>query len=298
MEEYLKEIDFSGFRNSIKEMAKEALRLLPENSPSREEAKLRMKRPLDYLRCAEFPLALSHFELKDGMKILDVGSPQWFSLVLAKNYPSINFFYLNILEREIESVKDIAKVLRIKNLHFLRGDVRNLGFRSSFDHIVSISVIEHIYPEKEGDLSALNEMKRVLSPYGMITFSIPLKEKFRVIYRDEPVYEREGKRKVFFAREYNIESLKDLISRLGLKIEKMDFIIEKKGFFSLDYWRWGEGEKSFFKFPILGSVKLFEKFFFSLEERIAHHYLYSSESLERGVICAVLTVKKDFKYEQ
>lgn len=294
MEEYLKEIDFSGFRNSIKEMAKEALKLLPENSPSREEAKLRMKRPLDYLRCAEFPLVLSHLNLKGGIKILDVGSPQWFSLVLAKNYPSINFFYLNILKREIESVRGIAKAFRIKNLHFLRGDVRNLGFRSSFDHVISISVVEHIYPEKEGDFTALKEMKRVLSPYGMITFSVPLKEKYRIIYRDEPVYEREGNKKVFFAREYDIGSLKDLISRLDLKIEKMDFIIEKKGIFSLDYWRWGEGKKSFFKFPIIGSLKLFEKLLFSLEETIAHRYLKSSKILERGVISAVLTVKKRF----
>ncbi len=298
MEEYSKEIDFSGFRNSIKEMAKEALKLLSENSPSRKEVKLRIKRPIDYLRCAEFPLAFSQLELKDGMKILDVGSPQWFSLILAKNYPSIKFFYLNILKREIDSIKDIAKALRIKNLHFLRGDVRNLGLRSSFDHVISISVIEHIYPEKEGDFIALNEMKRALSPYGMITFSIPLKERARIIYMNEPVYEREGNKKVFFAREYDIESLKDLISILDLKIEKMDFIIEKKGIFSLDYWRWGEGRKNFFKFPILGSLKLFEKFFFSLEERIANRYLNSSKNLKRGVICAVLTAKKGFKYEQ
>jgi len=288
---YLKEIDPLYFPEKIREIAIESLKLLNKDSPSWKEAKLRARRPVDYLRLAEFSISFQNLELRNGSKILDVGSPQWFTLVLAKSYPSIEFFYLNILKGEIDCVREIAKNLGIKNLHYVQGDVRNTCFKDlSFNTVISISVIEHISPEKGGDFLALKEIKRVLKGDGNLTISIPVKEKPRIIYMNGNVYERKGK-KEFFAREYGLEEIMSLVDRLNFRIEKIDFIVEKKGFFALDYWRWGKGRRNLLRLPILGFLKFLEKMGLSLEGKLANRYLFTSNNLERGVIGAVLKLK-------
>ncbi len=296
MVNYLKKINSKYFLDSIREIAKKSFKSLPASSPSKKEAKLRRKRPVDYLRCAEFPLVLEQMELEKGWKVLDVGSPQWFTLLLAKDNPSVDFFYLNILKDEIDCIKDIAKNLEVKNLHYIVGDVRRTGFPSSFfDHVLSISAIEHIAPENGGDIMALEEIKRILKPQGNFTFSIPLKDKPRTIYIKGPVYERKGKKREFFAREYGFEGIMNLAENTGYEIDKIEFVIEKGGIFALDYWRWGAGKRNFLKFPLLGLLKVLEKFGISFEEKIANNYLYLSKELRRNVICAVITFRKKGK---
>lgn len=292
MVNYLKRINSSFFQDSIRKTAIESLKFLKRDLLSWKEAKLRKKRPLDYLRSAEFPIVLENLELKDGFRILDIGSPQWFTLLLAKIHPSIEFFYLNILKREIDCVKEIAKGLGIKNLHFVQGDVRSMGFlSSSFDNTLSISVMEHIPPEKGGDFIALEEIKRVLKPSGKLTISIPLKENPRIIYMRGTVYERKGKRE-FFAREYGLDEIRNLANRLNLKIERIDFIIERKGAFALDYWRWGNGRKNPARFFLLGFLKFIEGIGLYLEGKLANRYLLSSNNPQKGVVCAVLKLKR------
>ncbi len=292
MVDYLKSINSGYFVDWIREMAKESLKYLPDNSPARKEAKLRAKRPVDYLRCAEFPIVFRHMGLKNGGYVLDVGSPQWFSLLLAKENSRLEFFYLNILKDEIDSVKDIAEGLGIKNLHFVVGDVKNMGFPSSFfDHVISISVMEHIFPERGGDFFAFEEIKRVLKPEGKITISIPLKDRPRIIYMKGKVYERKEKGRKFFAREYGVDDIRIIAEKFQLEVVEIDFIIEKKGVFALDYWRWGNGRKNPARFLFLGLIKFIEKIGFFFEEKIANYYLYSSERPEKGVICAVITFK-------
>lgn len=280
------------FVNSIKEIARDSLKYLPKNSPSMKEAKLRVKRPVDYLRMVEFPAVAGQMKLSKGERVLDVGSPQWFTLIIAKDNPEVEFFYLNILKDEIYSINDIAKVAEIRNLHYVVGDVRNLSFPASFfSYVLSISVIEHIAPERNGDYIALKEIGRILNPHGKFIFSVPFKESPRTIYLRGSVYERKG-RKEFFAREYDLEKIKNLVETTGFEIEKIDFIIERKGPFALDYWRWSGGRKSLLRYPVLGFLKFFDKLGFSLEDRIAMSYLYLSKIPEKGVVCAVLTLKK------
>ncbi len=289
----LNKIELSEFEGSIRDMALKSLSYLPKYSHPWKEANFRRRKPLDYLRCAEFPIALRQLELKELMKILDVGSPQWFSLFLAKRFPKIEFFYINILENEISCFQEIAEKLGIDNIRYLREDVREMSFSSSFfDGIVSISVLEHVAPEKEGDLLALKEMRRVLKPSGKITFSVPVKEEPRIIYLREPVYERENKGKNFFAREYSYEELKELIGTAGFDLKKAEFIVEERGLFSLDHWTWGRGRASFLRFPVMGFLKLMGKMGLYFENKFAIRYLHLSEIPLEGTICAVLTMEK------
>ncbi|OIP08557.1 MAG: hypothetical protein AUK49_10845 [Betaproteobacteria bacterium CG2_30_68_42] len=55
-------------------------------------------RPIDYMRWAEFEAVLRMLHLSPGQKVLDVASPQWFTLHLAARHPDVQFRYINIQE--------------------------------------------------------------------------------------------------------------------------------------------------------------------------------------------------------
>jgi ubiquinone/menaquinone biosynthesis C-methylase UbiE len=104
----------------------------------------------------------------------------------------IKFTYINIIDSELDVYKELANCLRIKNLKYHKEDVRNMEFNdNTFDKVITISVIEHVYPEKDGDMIALGEIKRVLKPDGNLLLTIPYKSKHNIVYSDGPVYDKE-----------------------------------------------------------------------------------------------------------
>ena len=50
------------------------------------------------MRWAEFEAVLRMLHLSPGQKVLDVASPQWFTLHLAARHPDVQFRYINIQE--------------------------------------------------------------------------------------------------------------------------------------------------------------------------------------------------------
>jgi len=54
--------------------------------------------------------------LRPGMKVLDIGSPQWSSLHLARQFPVTQFYYSNIFDSELDPNRDIAKCLGVGNI--------------------------------------------------------------------------------------------------------------------------------------------------------------------------------------
>jgi len=238
------------------------------------------------MRYAEFDAILRDLEIQPGMTILDVSSPQWFSIYLARKHPDANFHYINILESELEPHKEIAKTLGIKNLKYQKGDVRNLTFHSdTFDKVISISVVEHIHPEEGGDLNALREIMRVLKPKGCFLLTLPYKARRNIVYMDGPVYERSGKERNFFAREYDKGTFGELVEKSGFSLISSLFICERVGMFPLDYYEWGEG-KDYWAVPFLIMLeKLIERIFRrSLDHVLARRYLIiSRKPMERLV---------------
>lgn len=59
-------------------------------------------RPIAYLRYSEFT-AIDKLigEFKSEKKILDIGSPRWYSILKAIQNPDVRFTYINLLEDEI-----------------------------------------------------------------------------------------------------------------------------------------------------------------------------------------------------
>lgn len=280
--------------SSIKKLASEAAESLAPSSPAYKEAKTRIIRPVDYMRCAEFVLAFEQISLKPNMKILDIGSPQWFSLHLANLYSKTQFYYVNILDRELDQTREIAQCLEIDNISYHKQDVRSLEFDSHyFDKAISISVLEHVAPDIGGDILALNEIRRVLIPRGELIFSVPLKKASNVVYQDGAVYERGEKEHNFFAREYNLEQFRNLVRDTGFLIKEKSFIIEQPGLFALDYWRWGPGRDMGYNYLIMKLVKAIERILrTSVEDKLAAHYLKSSPEVQYRVVNVVATIKK------
>jgi SAM-dependent methyltransferase len=282
---------------AIRQMAREAMQNLSTSDSASKIAKHSVVRPINYMRCAEFDAILRGLNITPGMRILDVSSPQWFTIYLAKSFPATQFDYCNIIDIELEPYKTLCYQLGITNLQYHKEDVRNLSFDSdSFDKVVSISVIEHVFPEQGGDYSALQEIKRVLKPEGELLLTIPYKESRNIIYFDGVVYERGAKDRNFYAREYDNEMFDKLVNDSGYTVRDAWFICEKKGLFSIDYWVWGPGKR----FPLARSATLkirrvVESLFgYSIDELLARRYLrISSQDCNRLVnIAAVLTTDR------
>ena len=282
---------------AIRNMARRATLNLPISDPAARIAKKSIVRPIEYMRCAEFDAILRGLNITPGMRILDISSPQWFTIYLAKAFPATQFEYCNIIDIELDPYKKLYRQLGINNLQYHKEDVRNLSFDSgSFDKAVSISVIEHVYPEQGGDYNALQEIKRVLKPEGELLLTVPYKESRNIIYSDGVVYERDAEERNFYAREYDNEMFRKLIEDSGYTIKDNWFICEQKGLFSIDYWTWGPGNR----FPLarylaIKTRRVVERLFgYSVDEILARRYLrVSSQDCKRMVnIAAVLTTDR------
>ncbi len=262
----------------IRALAQQAVRSLPADShydTARRVARKHSARPIDYMRYAEFEAILRDLHLRPHTTVLDVSSPQWFSLYLAVTHRDVEFIYINIVEAELTPYAAIAQALGLTNLHYQIADVRQLEFASDrFDHVISISVLEHIYPETDGDLTALQEIRRVLKPNGTLHLTIPYKAQRNIVYVDGPVYERDQVSRNFFAREYDRAMVDQLVEDSGFRIVNQWFISEQPGLLALDYYEWGPGKDRWLTNQVLKSRKLLELFAErSIDGWLAQRYL-------------------------
>lgn len=273
---------------TIRQLAKSSL-LKVNKSHSYYECSKRIITPIDYLRNSEFPSVLSMLNLKDGMHVLDIGSPQWFSLYLAYNFPNVLFCYANILESEITPIKQIANVLKINNISYQIDDVRETKLlKNNFDLVISISVIEHIYPEN-GDILTLNNIKKLLkNETSEVIITLPFREKSKIVYIYGTVYERiiSSREKNFFARLYDEKSLNEMLAKSGYKVIEKEYLIERKGLFPLDYCR-GEGRDKISKFRRIVANLLSKRF----QNRLSKHYLRGSVIPEHRLVGITLKLR-------
>ena len=262
--------------------------------PAWEAARAGYMRPMNYMRCAEFYAISRELIIEPGMRILDISSPQWFSLFLASQYPEAYFDYTNMLDRELDPYRQICQACKIENLTYHKEDVRALTFDvDTFDKVISISVIEHIYPEVSGDYEALQEIKRVLKRDGEFILTVPYKDKRNIVYVNGPVYERGSGKRNFYAREYDEQMFDDLVLGSGFLIKKVQFICEKPGLFSLDYFEWGPGKTLAIGPYVVKSIRIVERAMKKgFDELLAKHYLRVSPQIEYRVvnIAAVLDI--------
>ena len=176
---------------------------------------------------------LGKLRLVKGSRILDAAGPQWLTFALAVQYPDVEFHYMNLTDYELLPFMRLKELLELDNIYIRREDLRKLSFPDEYsDEILSISVIEHVYPEEGGDSLALLELKRVVKKGGNVIITVPCKEKANVVYISGDVYELLGTGKQFFAREYSAETLTALINRSGFLNGGLNYIAEVPSLFS------------------------------------------------------------------
>lgn len=279
---------------NIKALAKTSSSKLPPHEDAHKIASKRVIRPIDYMRCAEFDAVLRNLKIKPKMRILDVSSPQWFTLYLAAKYPETEFIYINITDDQVSPFNKIAGSLGISNLTYSIGDVRKLDFdKNAFDKVISISVLEHIYPELGGDVDALLEIKRVLKPDGELLVTVPYKAKHNVVYKNGAVYERGENTRNFYAREYDKETFDKLIESCQFAFEKELFICEKRGLLSKDFYQFGPGKSKWFSKYLIKSLHLSERILkLPFDEALAKRYLEVSENKNHRLVNVFALLKK------
>lgn len=259
----------------IRQIAGEAQPRLMNNPLAFKIARKTRIRPIDYMRWAEFDAVLRLLDLKPGQSVLDVASPQSLTLYLAAKNPGVHFIFISIMESEVEPYRAIAAAHGLKNLEYAVEDVRQLPWPSaSFDKVISISVLEHIYPEVGGDVAAFEEIRRVLKDDGELLLTLPCKHTRGTVYLDGPVYEREAGGKNFFAREYDMDSFHALVSQTGFHVDDEWRIEERPGLFAIDHWEWGEGRsKGLWPWLLRKRAKLERLSGISFDEAFAKRHL-------------------------
>ncbi len=270
----------------IRSLAQKAADALPASSPGGSAARRAMVRPVDYMRYAEFEAILRDLVVNPDMRVLDISSPQWFSLYLAHKYSSAKITYTNFMVSELDPFRAIAEALQITNLTYRKADARALEFDdNTFDRVISISVIEHIDPEVGGDAKTLKEIARVLKPAGQLLLTVPYKAKRNIVYVDEPVYERNEKKHNFFAREYDKQMFDQLIDASAFALGSAWFVCEKRGMLALDYYEWGPGrDVPAFQFANKVRRRLERSLGKSLDGLLAHRYLEVSRDVRERVV--------------
>jgi len=277
----------------IKTLADRALVKLTNDRQAYKIANFRSYRPVDYHRCAEFAGILGNLKIYPGEKVLDIGSPQWFTMLLANNYPENNFIYINIMDEEVFPYQAIAQACDLKNVCYQVSDVRKLPFANNvFDKIISISALEHVYPEIGGDDQAIQEIHRVIKPSGICTITLPFKEKSGLVYAKGPVFERRSIGKNFFARLYDKDSFGKFIKRNNFSVMKVLYSCEKIGILSPDFYEWGPGKR----IPLFGKIIQSRKYFehilkISFEEMLAYRYLINSETPKSRLVNIIALLK-------
>jgi SAM-dependent methyltransferase len=182
--------------------------------------------PIDYTRTKEIPaiLEVSRINIKKNKKlrILDIDSPQILSLSLCLFSRLWEVVYINPLEMELKDLHLKSSVLCLKNLDVRYGDITDLLTISDigqFDYIFSCSVLEHIFPENGGDIIASKNIKQLLKPGGIFSFSVPYYKRAFNEYKNGDVYFIKSmvNEKKFFQRFYDEESLnRQIIEPMGL----------------------------------------------------------------------------------
>jgi len=139
------------------------------------------------VRYWEYPWAIMNAELRDGLRILDVGSG-W---SLFPMHLSLNRMLVTAVDTDLVQMSLVSPLLSSlvgAPVRYEIGDVTKLGFAdNSFDRVFCISVLEHLEEailneryvnlhRRNLDVIGIGEMLRVLKPGGLLLITVQWSE--------------------------------------------------------------------------------------------------------------------------
>jgi SAM-dependent methyltransferase len=151
---------------------------------------------------------------------LDVSSPKLLPSLLQREGRG-RWTATDLFSTEVEMWRAVDPDLRLEV-----ADATKLHYADeSFDHVLSVSVVEHI--PGEGDSAAMAEFWRVLRPGGMLHMTTDVAPESRDILVDRKVYgeaSQEVEGGVFFARNYSPEDLeRRILATAPWEVEHREF---------------------------------------------------------------------------
>jgi len=175
--------------------------------------------------------------IKDGMKILDIGSGTGYFKVFfdSRCKEKLNWHGIEIWKERAEFCKHLG--YKIKEVNQEKGD---LGFEDEyFDIVIASHVIEHI-PNPKG---IIKEMGRVIKKGGIFIIATPTK--FPGIAELDSFYHRISKRNTGETQRAFTHKRLEKLTLAGLGLDR-DSIIDKRGFRILsgrkklpfENWKW------------------------------------------------------------
>lgn len=222
---------------------------------------------------------IDSLDLKDNDKILDCGCGEGFYTMVVNNlFPKIKSM---ALDYDLSILNKAKKWIGSKkNIEFIQGDICKLPFKdNSFDKIILSEVLEHI-PD---DLKALTEVKRVIKPNGVIAITVPNHN--YPFFWDPLNWVREhlglghfnpnnglfGGIWAMHLRLYHPDEIRDLVERIGLKIEKIKVLTHYCVPFNHNILY--IGKQFYIKMPVSDSLKKsMEKFEWEQNNRSSNRF--------------------------
>ncbi len=277
----------------IRALAQKALDL-GLSQAAMQEARESQHRPLVYMRYGEAEALLRDLKLEPGMRVVDFSSPQWLGIALAARHPQVQFVYTNIIDSELLIYAEIAQKLGLANLEYRKCDLRALEMPdASFDVALSVSVLEHVFPEVGGDAQALAEIHRVLRPGGQLLLTVPFKDKRNVVYLDEEVFERGSSERNFYAREYDQAQWGELLQHTPLRPLSTRYICERSGLLAVDSIEWGPQRGQFLPRVRLRASRVLGRLLGRhLDGDLAGRYLFVSPRADTRVVNVAVLLQR------
>ncbi len=153
---------------------------------------------------------------------LDVASPKLLTSLL-RHEGKGDWIGVDLFRREIESWRRVDPRLRLEV-----EDATALSYAdASFDHCLSISVVEHI--AEEGDAAAMAEMWRVLEPGGVLVLTTNVCAEPRELWRDDRIWGEASTTvggRVFYERHYTPEELERRLLARPWEVLHREYAIE------------------------------------------------------------------------
>ena len=155
-------------------------------------------------------------------QVLDAGFGEGMYLFpLAKKNPAIQWYGIDKEEEHLQFGERYKHRTRLSSLRLYHSALPRVPKLEKIDLILLIGVLQYI----EHDRKAISSLKQVLrhSPPGKLLIYVPIRGKilfpwYRFLFQRLPQYESLQNRK----RIYEKEALVNLVSSLGMNIEKID----------------------------------------------------------------------------
>ena len=198
--------------------------------------------PVNITRYYEFPFVFKSLS-SEPRQCLDVSSPRLFSFYVSDKFPNATIRMINPDGADCAFTHSVIATLNLQNIRLDTLDLRAaLADGKTYDHIWSISVIEHIDGDYD-DRDAAREMFDALSPGGRLILTLPVDRTMWNEYRNHNAYRTQSTRAAdsyFFQRYYDLEAIDErIVGAIGRRPSVVGWFGEKvAGCFAAYEQRW------------------------------------------------------------